>query len=84
MPRTGDAHERSVIPLSKGEIAMPVDHCQPIRDDIAALAAEILSLEELLLETPPFMKPRIIAIIKREKQHLAALKRALKACEKGR
>lgn len=63
---------------------MPVDHCQPIRVDIAALEADILSLEELLSEIPPFMKPRIIATIKREKQHLAQLKRALKACEKGR
>jgi hypothetical protein len=63
---------------------MPVDHCQPIRDDIAELEADILSLEELLSEVPSSMKPPIIATIKREKQHLAQLKRALKACEKGR
>ena len=63
---------------------MPSPHCQPIRDDIDALEQEISDKEDLLDEVPPSVKPIIVAQIKRDKEHLARLKRALRACESGR
>ncbi len=61
---------------------MPKNHCQPIRDDIAAVEKEIQALEELIPEVPPSVKPSIVARIKREKVHLMQLKRALRICER--
>ena len=63
---------------------MPTEHCEPIRNDIDALEKDILSLQEVLPEVPPVLRKSIEATIKREKVHLLALKRALKACEAGR
>ena len=63
---------------------MPVNHCQSIRDDIANHEQEILSLQEVLNEVPVLLRRTFEATIKREKEHLARLKRALKACELGR
>jgi hypothetical protein len=62
---------------------MPNDACQPIREDIAAIQAEILSLQDLLSEVPASLKPTVQANIKREKDHLARMKRALKACQQA-
>ena len=63
---------------------MPKDPCQPIRNDIAAVEEEIQSLETVIEEVPPSLKPHFAAIIKREKIHLMRLKRALSSCERGR
>jgi hypothetical protein len=54
--------------------------CQPIRDSIAAIEEEILSLQDLLDEVPPSMKPIIKASIEREKRHLQQMRAALRAC----
>lgn len=35
---------------------MPTYPCQPIRDDIATVEEEILSLQEILNEVPPGLK----------------------------
>jgi hypothetical protein len=63
---------------------MPSAPCQPIRDDISALEQEIRDRQDLLDEVPPSLKPAIQGQIKRDKENLARLKRALKACENGR
>lgn len=62
---------------------MSADHCQPIRDNIATIQAEIVSLQDLLAEVPSGLKPVIKANIKKEKDHLAQMRRALKACEQA-
>jgi hypothetical protein len=62
---------------------MPTDPCQPIRDLIATVEEEIVSLQDILNEVPPGLKPLIQANIRREKIHLTQLKRALKACEEA-
>ena len=62
---------------------MPKDHCQPIRDDIAAVEKEIQDLQDLLDEVPSSLKRTILEHIKREKLHLVRLRRALKIWETG-
>ena len=61
-----------------------MNHCQPIRDDIAAVEEEIQALEDVIQEVPPMFKPHVAATIKREEIHLMQLKRALSSCEQGR
>ena len=61
---------------------MPVDRCQPIRDRIDALEADILSLQELLPELASSHKARVKATIKLEKAMLTREKKALTECLK--
>jgi hypothetical protein len=63
---------------------MPDDPCQPIRELIASMRQDIRDHEELLAETPASSKPAILAIITREKEHVAQLSALLMSCEKAR
>ena len=60
---------------------MPTHPCRPIREMIADLQDSIRAHEALLDEAPKSMKPVILANIRKEKQHLAQLRVALRACE---
>jgi hypothetical protein len=59
------------------------DPCQPIRDDIDATEEEIQELQDVLNEVPPRLKPGIRELIKRDREILKRLRRALRVCEQA-